>query len=429
MPDAINLLPSNQTPFERSHEDTDAARLQLVDAEEVIAVKDAMLCDARFLPLLGWERNVDLWYPDWGEEKKRHVAHNWYRYERLKGTPLGFKRFYSLVNVKLRAITSPPQGAYARAAWTDAQRLAWLNQFQQIRIYPYVPVTEFARGFFASSIARSLAYVGHVAPTAYRVTIDTVSREARLYEPRTNIETVLTRREMVREVAHVGSVYDFEDIVLPEKRLGFYVGDFVGTHKGGEHYVGEDNAPDRVIRTEIARPYNVAVTHPQWTSHVPDARRLVTIKPDLVRNRFLDSGFFLGHSSTGLRSEVYPKRDVAWQHIYEKFYLFDINRDYAVGAGQPGSYLGHARLGMTPYTAEMKVEIRGKRHSYEFAEYPGKFLTPEYREPLDRALDATRACKAARDTIFLDTTTRRPRQFGDWMRFGDAIELGSKVEA
>jgi hypothetical protein len=312
---------------------------------------------------------------------------------------------------------------YPRRGWTEAERLAYLAQFQQIRIYPKVPVREFQRGMFVASAARSKAFVGEVAPTAYRITIDTVVREARLYDPETDQETVLTRRETVRDVVHVGQVYEFEDIVLPARRNGFYVGD----HLDGKRFLGVDNAPERVIRTEIERPYGAAISRPQWSSVVPTAR-LISIYPDLVRERFSDRGCFIGRASTGLRTAIYPRRDKAWQHVYERFYLYDRQRDRGVTAGEPGCYVGHARLGMMPFTAEMKVEIRGKRRRGEFTDLPGQYLTPNIRTTLDRALEATRACKAARDTIYLQTQTRRSRRFGDRMMFGGRLVFGTKVE-
>jgi hypothetical protein len=419
----ISLLPSNSTPWETAHELTDAARWAAIDPMVITRTKDALLCEQQFLALLGWERSVDLWFDDWSEEKRRYVVDKWFEFERLKGTPEGFSRFYGLAGSKLLKVTSPPQMPYPRRGWTDAERLAYLAQFQQIRIYPKVPAREFQRGMFVASEARSKAFVGRVAPTAYRITIDTVVREARLYDPATDAETVLTRREIVRDVTHVGKVYEFEDIVLPARRNGFYVGDFLD----GKRYLGRDNAPERVIRTEIERPYGAAVSRPQWSSVVPTAR-LISIYPDLMRERFVDRGHFIGRASTGLRTAIYPARDKAWQHVYERFYMYDRKRDRGVTAGEPGCYVGHARLGMMPFTAEMKVEIRGKRRREEFTNLPGQYLTRDNRTSLDRALEATRACKAARDTIYLQTQTRRSRRFGDRMMFGDELVFGTKVE-
>jgi len=419
-----SLLPQNATPWETAQELTDASRWAALDPSVITKVKDALLCDARFLAVLGWERSVDLWFEDWSEEKKRFVVDKWFAFERLKGTVEGYRRFFSLVGAKLRKATLHPQFAYPRRDWTEEERTRYLAQFQQIRIYPRVPVREFQRGFFASSLARSKAYVGHTAPTAYAVTIDTVLREARLYDPLTDEETGLTRREIVREVAHVGTVYRFEDIVLPAKRHGFYVGD----HLDGRQFLGVDDAPQRVIRTEIARPYGAAVSRPQWSSVVPNAR-LISIRPDLIRERFVDKGPFLGRAYTGLRSAIHAGRDLAWRHVYERFHLYDRRRDRGVTAGEPGCYVGRVRLGMTPFTAELKVEIRGKRLRHEFVDFPGGHLTPDDRTILDRALEATRAAKAARDTIYLQTQTRRVRRFGDRFLFGDRIRFGDKVEA
>lgn len=424
MTEPASLLPQNATPWETAHELTDARRWVDLDPSVITKVKDALQCDARFLGVLGWERSVDLWYDDWPEAKKRHVVDRWFEYERLKGTVEGFRRFYSLVGAKLRKATLHPQMAYPRRGWSDDERARYLAQFQQIRIYPKVPVREFQRGFFVASAERSKAFVGHVAPTAYDITIDTVVREARLYDPLTDEETVLTRRQIVRDVVHVGKVYVYEDIVLPARRQGLYVGD----HLDGSNFLNRDDAPERTIRTEIQRPYGVAVSRPQWSSVVPNAR-LISILPDLVRERFHDAGHFIGRASTGKRTAIYPGRDTAWRHVYEKFYVYDRKRDKGITAGEPGCYVGHARLGMMPYTAELKVEIRGRRRPFEFVNLPGQFLTPDNRTGLDRTLDATRAAKAARDTIYLQTQTRRVRRFGDRLLFGDRIRFGEKVEA
>lgn len=428
MSEPVSLLPPNATPLDLAHELTDAARSP--DTSVVRKVKDALLCEARFLGVLAWEHSVDFWLPEWAEDKQRFVVDQWDRYEQLKTTPEGFKRFYALVGAKLLKITSPPQHVFAGRNWTTAERQRYLAQFQQIRIYPKVPVQEFRRGFFVASVYRSRAYVGHVAPTAYRVTIDTHVREARLYDPTTGLETVLTRREMVKAAIPGGTVYDFEDIVLPKRRFGFYVGDTVGNFKGTTHFLNADDAPQRVIRTEIQRPGGVAVSRPQWSSVVPDAR-LISIYPDLIRERFFDRGPFLdGRTSTGKRTAFYGARDYAWKHVYERFYVYDRTRDKGVTAGEPGSYVGRARLGMTPYTAIMKVEIRGKRRRTEFVDRPGQYLTRDpIKIPLERALAAARACKAGRDTIWHETKTRRPRRFGDHIRFGDRIIFGEKVEA
>lgn len=427
MAEVADLLPQNETVWEKANELTDAEAVADLDATVIWKVKDALLCDERFLAVLGWERSVDIWDETWPLEKKRFVVDQWFAYERLKGTPEGFRRAFSLHGVRLRKVTSPPQTLYARRGWTEQERAAYLAQFQQIRIYPLVPVREFQRGFFVASNARSKSFVGHVAPTPHAITIDTVVREARLYDPVTDDETVLTRREITKQVAHVGTVYEFEDIVLPKKRFGFYVGDHVGHFKASTQFLGRDDAPERTLRTTIQRPYGVALSRPQWTSAVPNAR-LINIYPDLVRETYVDHGAFLGRCSTGLRSAFYGQRDTAWQHVYERFHIFDRTRDKGVTAGEPGRYVGHARLGMMPFTAELKVEIRGKRKPWEFASYPGQFATTNDRKKLDQTLEATRAFKAGRDTIFLVTKTRRKRQFGDRQLFGDRIVLGAKVE-
>lgn len=427
MTNPVSILPANATPWDGPHELTDAARCAALDPSIITKVKDALLCEPQFLALLGWERSVDLWFDDWSEQKRRHVVDKWFEFERLKGTPEGFRRFYRLAGARLVKATLPPQGIYARGGMTEEQRAAYLAQFQQIRISPKVPVREFQRGFYPSRRPRSSAFVGHTAPTQYRVTIDTVVREARLYDSDTNEEKVLTRREITRVEIERGTAYDFEDIVIPARRIGFYVGQYLD----GRRFLNRDDAPERTIRTTIERPYGVALSHPQWSSVIPSAR-LISIRPDLVRSRWQEPvrrSSFLGRTSTGLRSAIFCGRDTAWQHVYERFHLYDSERDRGVTAGEPGWYVGRSRLGMVPYTAEMKVEIRGRSRPWEFAQFVGGYVTAERRTPLDRALEATRAVKAARDTIFLDTVTRRRRRIGDTFTIGGGVMLGALVEA
>ena len=426
MIEVADLLPQNETIWEKANELTDAQAVANLDATVIWKVKDALQCDPRFLAVLGWERSVDLWDETWPLAKKRYVVDQWFAYERLKGTPEGFRRFLGLVGANVLSITSPPQHPYASRNWTEDERAAYLAQFQQVRIYPQVPVVEFQDGFFVSSGGPSHAFCNHEYANAYSLTFDTVVREARLYEPRTDTETVLTRRQIVSEVAHVGTVYSFEDIVLPAVMDGFYVGDYVGSFSE-DNFLSRDDAPERTMRLEIQRPYGVALTKPQWSSVVPNAQ-LVNLYPSLVREQFTDHGFFLDHLHPGDYETLFGQLDTAWQHVYEQFHLYDSERDRGVTAGEPGDYVGHARLGMTAYTAELKVEIRGKRELWEFGEFVDGFVTGENRRPLDQALEATRAAKAGRDTIYLITKTRRSRQFGDRIKFGDRVVLGANVE-
>lgn len=424
MTEASSLLPQNATPWETAHELTDATRWAALDPSVITKVKDALQCDGRFLGVLGWERSVDLWFDDWSEEKKRHVVDRWFEYERLKGTVEGFRRAFALVGGELKAATLPPQGAWASEEWTEEERQRYLAQFQQVRIYPKVPVLEFQDGFFASTNEQSTAFADHVFATAYDVTLDTTIREARLYDPVTDAEAVLTRREVASEIVHVGTVYDFEDILLPAVADGLFDGD----HLDDSRYLTLEDATDRVIRAEIRRPYGVALSRPQWSSVVPNAR-LITIMPDLVRERFDDAGAFLDGAWSGDFADIYAEPDVAWQHVYERFYLYDRSRDHGVTAGDEGCFADHAILGMTPFTAELKVEMPGQRKHWEFADFPEGFATDEDRTVLDRCLEATRAFKAARDTIYLDTKTRRARRFGDRVKFGDRVRFGDTVEA
>ena len=423
MAEPVALLPQNAKSWELAHEITDALRWDLIDPQWIVRQTEPMTCDPAVLPVIAWERSVDLWYDDWSLERKRHVAANWYAYERLKGKVEGYRQFFALVGSTLKSVTAPLQEIFPEPGWTDAEREAFLAQFCQIRIYPLVPVIEFNDGLFLAAEAFSDAFVNDVAPTPYSVTIDTVVREARLFDPRTAQETALTRREMVEQTVHFGQAYQFEDVILPAVRDGLYVNDYLDQTR----FLAVDDAPERIIRAAIERPYEVAVSSPQWSTVVPDGK-LISIRPDLIREPFDDVGPFLDAMEVGLGEGCYLSADLAWQHIYERFYLYDRERDRDLPAGEGGSYVGHAQLGIPPFTADLKVEVLGQRDPDEFADYPDGYLIPDDLTRLERTLEATRACMSDRDTIYLITQTRRERRFGDFMTFGEPIIFGEFVE-
>lgn len=130
------LLPPNATPFERSVELAGSERHPL-PAELVASVWDPATCPAAALPWLAWGLSIDLWDESWPEIQKREVCRKALRLHRIKTTPAGIKAHVALTGATVEKITRPPARGFLRGAMNEAQRIAWLNDSPQVRIYPF----------------------------------------------------------------------------------------------------------------------------------------------------------------------------------------------------------------------------------------------------------------------------------------------------
>ncbi|MBX3506846.1 MAG: hypothetical protein KF895_15305 [Parvibaculum sp.] len=425
MAEPVALLPQNAKSWELAHEITDLARWDSIDPQWIVRQSDPMTCDPAVLPVIAAERHVDLWYDDWSLEKKRFVVANWYAYERLKGREEGFRRFYRLVGAELLRVVAPPQYTVLRGGLSEEQRQAWLAQFQQLRMYPLVPAAINTRTLVLRySGTRSRFVLGKRSIGARE--IRGLIREARLFDPDTGQETVLTRREVQREVTNVGSVYDFEDVVIPVRFQAAFIG---GSLRAGP-LRRSGLAAERTVRIRVERPNMVAVPSTIWTSTVPTGR-LVSINPELVRAPIKVDGAVIGKCATGYHASMVLRPNRAFLAVYERFYLFDRKRDRGVSAGYPGSAIGRTRLGMMPYTAHMKVRFRlpSKASDLRVGAGLGRTLRADRPDVLEPLLQAARAAKAGRDRIFINTTTRRKQRFGDGISFSDRTKFGAQTDA
>jgi hypothetical protein len=133
MSEAVDLLPRNSTQFERAVS-LSAAKAAELPAQLVSNVTDPYLCPAELLPFLALERSVDLWNPDWPEERKRWVIAEQARLHRLKTTEAGLHAHLSLVGAELVRTLTPRSDFFAGSEFGDEDRKAWVRQFPEIRI-------------------------------------------------------------------------------------------------------------------------------------------------------------------------------------------------------------------------------------------------------------------------------------------------------
>lgn len=86
--DALNadLLPSNATALERALSLT-GTRIFLVDMDVIRRGALSAECPVALLPILAWDRSVDVWRNAWPEAQQRAVVAGSLAYHKRKGTP------------------------------------------------------------------------------------------------------------------------------------------------------------------------------------------------------------------------------------------------------------------------------------------------------------------------------------------------------
>jgi len=106
------------------------------------------------LPWLSWGLSVDLWEPDWTEEKNRVLTARSFPMHARKGTQASIAEHIRIMGHDPRRFIVPPAKTFMTAALTDEERAAYLARFAQLRIYPFV-----ARGTYPFAHFTNKAFV------------------------------------------------------------------------------------------------------------------------------------------------------------------------------------------------------------------------------------------------------------------------------
>lgn len=423
MTDRPILLPSNATRYERAHDGTDAARWPL-DVDIIRATKNAKRCPPELLPLLAWERGVDIWDDRWPIELKRHVVENAYRLHRLKGTLEGIRRYVSLSGGNLVGAIVPPDRPHLMPALTADERAEYLARFPQLRVYMY---RARERDRYVTTTRGSMrlerSHLGRMFPADARA-LDRYRREARLWDR--GAETVLTRREFRRET-YDGSAYDYEEIILPQVPSTAIYG---GQQPKARLFFGDAGVRQRLITARIDRTYAYALGDRMYRTVYPSLQP-IEIEPELVHERH---GRLFGAAFPGVRwqrpqrsfvgAQLYLPPTIAGDHVYERTYLWDKTR--LPGERRRSTHIGHTRLGMPAFNAQIEVEIRGKRPRWQAGRFVQGFVVASSGDKLNAVRRGAFLAQSARDRVLMDTKTLRPPHAGDRLRLG--FRLGTLVK-
>jgi Phage tail protein (Tail_P2_I) len=119
----------------------------------------------------------------------------------------------------------------------------------------------------------------------------------------------------------------------------------------------------------------------------------------------------------------------AWQFIYEQWYLFDPSRvpDYR----KASVYMGHARLGIQRYTAELKIAAFSNWKPW-FVRNNGFLrghLRPANNDMISKVRRAVTASMALRDTVRIQTKIRRIIDVNDSLPIDGSVKVGQYIDA
>jgi hypothetical protein len=136
----------------------------------------------------------------------------------------------------------------------------------------------------------------------------------------------------------------------------------------------------------------------------------------------------VGRARGGQPSAKYLPRSNAWQHLYERYYLFDADR--VPDVRKSSIYMGHCRFGIHKYHAEALIKIRAHMPPFYISttRYLRGFFRPHQTEAIARLLRGVRASMAARDTVLVDTNVTRTIQLRDVIVPDGSHYVGQQIE-
>ncbi|MGY6705926.1 phage tail protein I [Roseinatronobacter sp.] len=422
-----SLLPRGATRLERALEETMARGTELpVPLRDIAAPETAP--DA-FVPWLAWGLSTDLWDRDWPIEKKRAVAQAWYRLHRLKGTQAGIEEAIRFFGGNVVGVRRPPDAFYPDPSLTRAERDKYLARFQQLRFFRFRNRGAATFGaYVGSGLRRSGLFAGAGFHPTFTDAPVRIGRRAFLFDPLTGIETPVKRADRVTVTDRRGAT-DFEEVSLPGSAGRSF---FAGRLRPGKLFTSATGARARTYSVAIDREYTEQRSKLHISGVIPatqpiDVRpRRVRLPGERVRGQLFPARkskgtAFIGRAGDG-PNRVFLPRSSAENRIFDQVFLFD--RDRLPDKRDARTFVGHTRLGMTPYHARVTVELRGKLSPFAFQRFVTGHLIGTSKKRLRQVVEATRLSKSLRDKVWITAKTVRPAKAGDSLRIG-TIKVGA----
>lgn len=413
------LLPPNRTAFEEAADLTGARIDELpVNITDVVRPQATPV---EFIPWLAWALSVDLWDKDWPEEKKRSRTARSLPFHAIKGTQTAVSEALAVMGAEARRFIVPPAKTFLSKAFTEVERAAYLDRFAQLRIYPFVQrgVTGRFGLFLGQNRGAGEACLGPVNPVSAQAT--QFVRTGTVYD-RGEERTITVRTVTPEDVGSLEAVEYDEAVIAAKPTKALHLG---AGYAGASHLIDDMGVRERIIRIPRAVDYSYRLGREQYTTHLPDGG-LVDVRHQFVAEEHAAQGgsVFPGGDRQRITGAQLPP-SIAWRHVFERWYIHDPDR--VIDERRRSTHIGHTRLGMPAYHAEVLTRIKGRRYPRTAGRYVNGFLVAASRRPIEDARAAVRVSKALRDKILINTTTYRLPRVGDRLPVG-SIEIGAYIE-
>lgn len=278
---------------------------------------------------------------------------------RLKGTPAGFRRYYSLCLGRPVFKAEPPHKSYVGPSLSPEEFEVFASQMPEIRVYP----------FRHQGLKRSF-FVGDF-PSGFPAQTDALLRigdRVTLYDPLGHTEIPLHTFRLTREYVTRRAVSVVE-VRLPGRAHGVFPGvlDFGKIAESEHPFLVDEGARKRLYTLRLVRPYQEEIERRLPLSLRPSLTPLDTYYEEMrvagqaygtfPANRYPEAFPDRGGSKLGAAFFV---RQEAGERIYKRLRLFDPSR-VQFPRHQAFTYLGAFRIGrIRPHEAEVAVESAGK---------------------------------------------------------------------
>ena len=413
------LLPPNRTRFEEAM-DLTGARIDDLPVELRRLVKPYQIPSSH-LPWLSWGLSVDLWEPDWTEEKNRVLTARSLPMHARKGTQASIAEHIRIMGADPRRFIVPPSKTFMTPALTDEERAAYLERFAQLRIYPFVARGTYPFAHFTSkAFGREKAFL-NASCIKYVGAWSRYVRTAKLWDR--GEETTLTVRAVTTE--GVGRFYaaDYDEVVLaPKPTAAIHLN---APPKARSFLIDDFGVRQRLIRIPRDASYSYRLGRETYTTVFPDGD-LIDVRPQSVAEAHQGQPTALYATGRQYIAGKCLPPTIAWRYLYERLHLHDPDR--VPDERKRSTHVGYTRLGMPPYHAEVRTRIVGRHLSRTAQQFVNGYLMTGNRKPIADVREAIRVSKSLRDKILIDTKTFRQPRAGDRIKVGN-LTLGRYIEA
>jgi phage tail P2-like protein len=374
-----HLLPANATDLERIFS-ASARRIQDIPTP-IDKVKRPFETTASFLPFVGWEYSVDVWFDNWSETTKRAITARSLLLHQKKGTAFAIREYVRYAGGKVRKIERPPMHTFSGPSLTREQRQAWLASLPQVRVFRLQTHGFFPRfKSFYGTRQRNSFFTG-----TFAVPSTALSRLHR------RAIWVVNGVETDTRVTELGSFFRLHFKSKEGKRI------FCGRPIRKGRFFQPSDAFRRIVTIE-----------PQprlaWRAPVGPTLNAVTSEPELVKVRGQRgrSVFCSGNGGPAFVGRFFRKSTAQFR-IFDRFAVHDGRK----ALPRPNvQFMGSGRYGFPAHTARLHVSIPGKLSRYTagfgFAERRSKFWTKSTaRARIDQIRAAVQSAKRLSDRILL----------------------------